>query len=128
MAILRINTTLLPVLPGIQFVMQCGKCLQHIITAGLPVFTVKNHNKIIATDMAEKIDIMIDMLTQNSSGFGNNIVAFVITISVVIRFEIIQIEVTDGDISLLANGLLNMFIKRHITRQTAERIGMAGNG
>ena len=57
---------------------------------------------------------MVNMLAENFGCSIDDFIAFVIAISVVIGFEIIQIEITDSDMTFLADRLLNMLIKWHI--------------
>lgn len=62
-----------------------------------PVVHRKHHNKIVAADMADMTDFTRNMTSQD---FGNrfyDIIAGIVAVNIVIRFEVVQVEIANAE-------------------------------
>ena len=63
---------------------------------------------LIAGNMADKVDIGVDVFGQRFGGQGNNLISLAVTVDIVVRLEVVQIEIAHRDIARLFDRFTGM--------------------
>ena len=93
------------------------KALQYTFATFCPVRTEENNDKVIATNMADKIPLIIDLMIDKFRQPLDNLVPLFIAILVIKGLEVIQVTITDNKIVTLPQQVIQLFIDGHVARQ-----------
>jgi len=89
--------------------------------ASFPVSTLEDNEEIVTTDMPDKVDILIDRLTDHASQDLDDVVAAAIAVGIVVRFESVDIEIGDDKVFARCQHAVDVLVDRHVTGELGKR-------
>src|SRR5690606_8588937 len=119
------NNAALPVLGVIKIRYGFLQRIQYFYTARFPIFTLEDHDKVIAADVADKVDVVHDDIAQYPAGKLNQFIPTPETVGIVEWLEVIKIAVAGPESNTTIKQAIQVLAVRHIARKHCEGIAIA---